>query len=115
MPATNPIRLSDYSLVGKDTALAIEKGLAEATWYASPVPKDKMRELLRRQDGPAIRDTIIWFALIIGSGVCRLPALAGGQLVGGRSVYDLRRSSTAPLPTPAGTSRATARPSKRTG
>lgn len=62
------IRLSDYSLVGKDTALAIENGLAEATWYASPVPKEKMRELLGRRDGPAIRDTIIWFALLIASG-----------------------------------------------
>jgi fatty acid desaturase len=70
MPATNTLRLSDYSLVGKDTALAIEKGLAEAAWYASPVPKHKMRELLQRRDGPAIRDTIIWFGLLIGSGVC---------------------------------------------
>lgn len=34
------LRLSDYSLVGKDSQLAIEKGLAEATWYASPVPKE---------------------------------------------------------------------------
>ena len=29
-----------------------------------------MRELLQRRDGPAIRDTLLWFALIIGSGVC---------------------------------------------
>ena len=63
------LKLGDYSLVGKDAALAVENGLAEATWYASPVPKEKMRELLRRRDGPAIRDTIIWFALIIGAGV----------------------------------------------
>lgn len=63
------IRLSDYSLVGKDTALAIEKGLAEATWYASPVPKEKMRELLGRRDWPALRDTIIWFGLLIATGI----------------------------------------------
>ena len=63
------IGLSDYSLVGKDTALAIEKGLAEATWYTSPVPKQAMRELLERRDGPGIRDTLLWFALIIASGV----------------------------------------------
>ena len=63
------IKLSDYSLVGKDSALAVEKGLAEATWYASPIPKEKMRELLQRRDGPAIRDTIIWFALLIGTGI----------------------------------------------
>jgi Na+-transporting NADH:ubiquinone oxidoreductase subunit F len=58
----------DYSLVGVNSRLALEKGLAEATWYASPVPKEKMRELLERRDGPAIRDTILWFALLIGSG-----------------------------------------------
>ncbi len=68
MPAANAIRLGDYSLVGKDTAQAIEQGLAEATWYASPVPKDQLRELLQRRDGPAVRDTLLWFALILGSG-----------------------------------------------
>ena len=50
MSETSAIQLSDYSLVGKDTAHAIEKGLAEATWYASPVPKEQMRELLKRRD-----------------------------------------------------------------
>lgn len=68
MAVTEAIRLGDYSLVGKDSALAIEKGLAEATWYASPVPREKMRELLQRRDWPAARDTVIWFALIIASG-----------------------------------------------
>jgi MocE subfamily Rieske [2Fe-2S] domain protein len=68
MPAANTIQLNDYSLVGKDTARAVKQGLAEATWYASPVPKEKMRELLQRQDRSALRDTILWFALIIGSG-----------------------------------------------
>ncbi len=64
------IRLSDYSLVGKDSALAVEKGLAEARWYASPVPRQKMRELLERRDGPAIRDTLLWFLLLGVTGAC---------------------------------------------
>ena len=64
MKLAGDIRLSDYSLVGKDSALAIEKGLAEAKWYTSPVPKQRMRELLQRRDGPAIRDTLIWFFLL---------------------------------------------------
>ena len=68
MPAAANLRLNDYSLVGKDTALAIERGLAEATWYASPVPREKMRELLQRRNGPAVRDTLLWLALILGSG-----------------------------------------------
>jgi Na+-transporting NADH:ubiquinone oxidoreductase subunit F len=59
----------DYSLTGKTTPEAIRKGLAEAKWYASPVPKDKMRELLERKDGPAFRDTVLWFALIFGFGI----------------------------------------------
>ncbi len=61
---TSEARRSDYSLVGKDSALAIEKGLADAAWYTTPVPKEKMRELLERRDGPAIRDTLLWFALL---------------------------------------------------
>ena len=67
---TTEIRRRSYSLVGKDTALAIERGLAEAKWYAPPVPRDKMRELLERRDGPAIRDTLIWFALLLVFGIC---------------------------------------------
>jgi len=59
----------DYSLTGINAALAVEKGLAEADWYQCPVPRATMRQLLERRDGPAIRDTIIWFALIFGSGI----------------------------------------------
>ncbi len=58
----------DYSLTGEEANRAIERGLAEAEWYQCPVPRDVMRKLLVRRDGPAIRDTILWFALILGSG-----------------------------------------------
>lgn len=61
------IAVRDYSLVGVETQKAIEMGLADAQWYQSPVPKEKMRELLERKDGPAIRDTFIWFGLLFGS------------------------------------------------
>jgi Na+-transporting NADH:ubiquinone oxidoreductase subunit F len=61
-------RRKDYSLIGRDTSLAIERGLAEADWYMSPVPKAVMRELLERRDGPALRDTCLYFALIAASG-----------------------------------------------
>ena len=57
----------DYSLTGENAAQAVERGLAEADWYQCPVPRATMRKLLERRDGPAIRDTAIWFALIIGS------------------------------------------------
>jgi Na+-transporting NADH:ubiquinone oxidoreductase subunit F len=64
-----PIPRPDYSLTGVNATLAIEKGLAEADWYQCPVPREKMRELLVRRNGPAIRDTILWFAILIGSGI----------------------------------------------
>lgn len=58
----------DYSLIGVESKKAIEMGLADAEWYQSPIPRDKMRELLVRKDGPAIRDTLLWVSLILGSG-----------------------------------------------
>jgi fatty acid desaturase len=66
--APNPSAGLDYSLTGVNATLAVEKGLAEADWYQCPVPREDMRKLLERRDGPAIRDTILWVALILGSG-----------------------------------------------
>jgi Na+-transporting NADH:ubiquinone oxidoreductase subunit F len=63
-----PAQTLDYSLTGENAAAAVEKGLAEADWYQCPVPRAEMRKLLERRDGPAIRDTLLWFALLIGSG-----------------------------------------------
>lgn len=65
---SQPLIQLDYSLTGVNSALAVEKGLAEADWYQCPVPRETMRSLLERRDGPAIRDTLIWLALILGSG-----------------------------------------------
>lgn len=59
----------DYSLTGTNSTLAVERGLAEADWYQCPVTRGMLRSLLERRDGPAIRDTILWFALILGSAV----------------------------------------------
>ena len=74
--ATLPWR-EDYSLGGKNAELAVSHGLAEATWYRSPIPRETMRELLVRRDGPAVRDTLLWFFLLAVSGY------GGYQLWGG--------------------------------
>ncbi len=60
-------QLRDYSLTGRDTIRAKETGLANAEWYHTEVPRKVMKELMKRRDGPAIRDTLIWFALLGGS------------------------------------------------
>ncbi len=59
---TRPKR--DYSLVGPNSAWAIESGLASAEWYHSDVSRNVMKKLMQRSDAPAIRDTVIWIGLI---------------------------------------------------
>ncbi|MDL5054696.1 fatty acid desaturase [Oscillatoria laete-virens NRMC-F 0139] len=54
----------DYSLLGEETKRAEEKGLASADWYMTPIPRERMKQLMQRRDWPAIRDTVIWFAAI---------------------------------------------------
>lgn len=61
--------MRDYSLVGASTKSAEETGLVSAEWYMSDVPRKTMKDLMRRTDGPAIRDTIIWFGLLLATGV----------------------------------------------
>jgi fatty acid desaturase len=61
-------RRRDYSLAGHDSARAIETGLAAAEWYRTDVPRQQMRDLMQRSDGPAIRDTIIWLGLLVVCG-----------------------------------------------
>ena len=68
---TGPAKVKglDYSLIGENSRRAVERGLAEADWYQCKVPRPVMRSLLERRDGPAIWNTLLWFALIIGSGI----------------------------------------------
>jgi MocE subfamily Rieske [2Fe-2S] domain protein len=68
----------DYSLTGVNSQRAVELGLAEADWYQCPVPRETMRDLLVRRDGPAIRDTVIWLGLIIGSGAATVALWGSG-------------------------------------
>lgn len=59
----------DYSIIGPENKRAQEKGLVAAEWYATPIPRKRMKQLMKRKDGPAIRDTIIWFVLLSGAGI----------------------------------------------
>ena len=85
----------DYSLLGEEGRKAVENGLAAAEWYHTNVSRRDMKELMRRKDGPAIRDTAIWiFALVatVGMGIFLWPSwwslpfwLAYGVLYGSSS------------------------------
>jgi fatty acid desaturase len=59
-------RLALYSLVGPQGRRAIDAGLAGADWFHSEVPRKRLKELMRRSDGPAIRDTLIWLGVMVG-------------------------------------------------
>jgi fatty acid desaturase len=61
--------MRDYSLVGENSRLAVESGLATATWYHPDVPRKRMKELMARSDSPAIRDTAIWLGILVVTGV----------------------------------------------
>lgn len=91
---SNPPVELDYSLTGVNAARAIEKGLAEADWYQCAVPRDTMRELLERKDGPAIRDTIVWFALIFSSGIAALVLRQSLWMVLPYAIYCVLYAST---------------------
>ncbi len=58
-------RPSKYALNRGNSRKAIQAGLAEADWYQCPIPRPVMRELLQRRNGPALRDSAIWFGLLI--------------------------------------------------
>ena len=58
----------DYSLVGRDSEAAVANGLAAAEWYHTDIPRKQMKELMKRTDGPAIRDTMLWLGLLAVTG-----------------------------------------------
>jgi len=58
----------DYSLTGRDSEAAVASGLAAAEWYHTDIPRKQMKELMKRSDMPAIRDTVIWLGLLVAFG-----------------------------------------------
>ena len=58
-------RLARYSLAGPENQAAVDAGLAGGDWFRSDVPRKRMKELMRRSDYPAIRDTAIWLGLLL--------------------------------------------------
>jgi fatty acid desaturase len=61
---TTAVQVRDYALTGKETERAKASGLANADWYRTDVPRKVMKDLMQRRDGPALRDTAIWFACL---------------------------------------------------
>jgi fatty acid desaturase len=58
-----------YRLVGGAGERAKAEGLVNAEWYKCVVARPVMKSLMQRSDARAIRDTLIWYACIVTSGV----------------------------------------------
>jgi len=58
----------DYRLLGGAGERAEAAGLVNAVWYRCAVPRPVMKSLMLRSDAPAIRDTLLWYVLILGAG-----------------------------------------------
>jgi fatty acid desaturase len=64
-----------YGLIGGAGKGAAANGLANAVWYKSPMPRPVLKALMRRGNGRAARDTLLWYVLIGGAGALLLASL----------------------------------------
>lgn len=67
----------NYSLLGPDAKHAVETGLATAEWYHTEIARKEMKALMKRDDQPAIRDTIVLFGamvLLAGAAIALMPS-----------------------------------------
>lgn len=55
----------DYSLLGPNGRHALRIGLAAADWYHTDIPRADMKSLMRRRDGPALRDSVIYYGAMV--------------------------------------------------
>ena len=63
------MRTRDYSLLGPDADRAVAEGLVTMNWYRTPVPKKRMKALMRDLLvlGLFIRGLLTLGALMLGS------------------------------------------------
>lgn len=88
------VKRRDYRLTGPEKTLAQAKGLVDAQWYATPIPRQRLKELMKRKDGPAIRDTILWLALMAGTGTLAYISWGTWWAIPAFAVYGIIYSAT---------------------
>ena len=47
----------------------LKKRLAAAKWYHSDISREDMKDLMQRRDLPAIRDTLIYYLLLLSTAI----------------------------------------------
>ena len=63
----NRSRLKWYGLTSSATNFAVDSGLTEGDWFRCVIPRSRIKELMKRSDAPAIRDTVIWIGVALGA------------------------------------------------
>lgn len=66
--------LADYDLMNGAAERAQQAGLVGAQWYQCSVPRASLKELMKRDDHHAVKDTLLWFALVLASGATMVVA-----------------------------------------
>jgi fatty acid desaturase len=60
-------RLAWYGLTGPAGEFAVAAGLTAGDWFRSDVPRTRLKELMRRSDAPAVRDTALWLGTALAA------------------------------------------------
>lgn len=60
----------NYALTGlaEDPTSMDADGFEVGEWYSAPVPRKRLKELMKRSDGAAARHFVIWALLLVGTG-----------------------------------------------
>lgn len=58
------VQWRDYSLTGVDAG----PGFAPSEWYSTPIPRKRMKELMKRSDRPGLINYGIWLGLLAATG-----------------------------------------------
>ncbi len=70
-----PATRRSYSLVGPETAKAVEAGFDNAEWYRAPIDPERLQALMVRRNGRPALDAFLWLALLGGAGTAAFLAL----------------------------------------
>ncbi|MET0452628.1 MAG: fatty acid desaturase, partial [Mycobacterium sp.] len=60
--------LARYDLTGPRGQQAVDEGLSGGAWFRSAIPRKRMKELMKRSDEHATKDTAIWLGSMALSG-----------------------------------------------
>lgn len=63
--SAQPVQWRDYSLTGADSG----PGFTPKEWYSTPIPRKRMKELMRRSDKPGLINYGLWISLVFASGI----------------------------------------------